>query len=590
MWPEVFGGVLYVYIIAVVRPTIKAGLIKPPEFHHGCTWWEAALEIARFVCVALFGSIHLTARHHKAAPGQMKHTVTNEKLAALARLSRVNFDTHNRRLDRTPSPKQKHKTPHPPPMTSTHHAVVERGSMSIQTHANSTKTYENSEEKAVLNSEDAKKRRRQRGCSSPAFMVDILQEISSKMNFGGAGFSCSPTANRVSCALPRALSNLVPDSCKFTDVEGDGFEVLPRAKLIVVLDIDECLIHTVFSDSKSTENYRQREARPDASAVQTVSSISVTLDDGVVATVNRRPGLEKFLEALALDYTVIAFTAGKEEYSGKVLDALDPKGVFFHKRLYRESCRLVRGGIYVKDLTKVVELLHSSTSSMETAPCTPVPGTSPGVNRASKFSRQSKFTDGCDFGANVACKFTGTEGCKFTIETGDDPLARILLVDNSPLSFICQPENGLLVGSWYDNPDCDALGSVLRLIRHLDMFDDIRPTLSALFGLEKVLKEYREFVLDRDEHLQPDHPAAEAEFAYAPTQIASVHVTNNVHTEEDKEGLNIYKVNETRRPSSHEDIVCMDNMVKEIEGKLQLQQPLGITSEVLVGEGSGLYM
>jgi NLI interacting factor-like phosphatase len=73
-----------------------------------------------------------------------------------------------------------------------------------------------------------------------------------------------------------------------------------------------------------------------------------------------------------------------------------------------------------------------------------------------------------------------------------DPLARIVLVDNSPLSFICQPCNGVLVSSWYDDVQDNALSSVLQLIRHLDACDDVRPTLQALFGLEPVLKGYQE--------------------------------------------------------------------------------------------------
>lgn len=58
---------------------------------------------------------------------------------------------------------------------------------------------------------------------------------------------------------------------------------------------------------------------------------------------NKRPGLDPFLEALARDYNTIVFTAAMPDYAGPVLDYIDPKGTLFHRRLYRSSCRQVRG-------------------------------------------------------------------------------------------------------------------------------------------------------------------------------------------------------------------------------------------------------
>lgn len=57
---------------------------------------------------------------------------------------------------------------------------------------------------------------------------------------------------------------------------------------------------------------------------------------------NKRPGLDPFLEALARDYNTIVFTAAMPDYAGPVLDYIDPKGTLFHRRLYRSSCRQVR--------------------------------------------------------------------------------------------------------------------------------------------------------------------------------------------------------------------------------------------------------
>jgi TFIIF-interacting CTD phosphatase-like protein len=134
------------------------------------------------------------------------------------------------------------------------------------------------------------------------------------------------------------------------------------------------------------------------------------------------------------------------------------QGKFFQHRLYRTSCRKARGGMYLKDLDQVTALEQSG--------CRCVP------------------RDGAHAGA--------AETCCSVLHTRGEPLERMVLVDNSPVSFICQPRNGILVSSWYDDGGDNALSSVLQLIRHLDRCDDVRPTLSALFGLEPVLKEYQE--------------------------------------------------------------------------------------------------
>lgn len=82
------------------------------------------------------------------------------------------------------------------------------------------------------------------------------------------------------------------------------------------------------------------------------------------------------------------------------------------------------------------------------------------------------------------------------IESTD--MARTVLVDNNPLSFICQPTNGILVASFYDDPNDTALASVMQLIRHLDQAGDVRPILKDMFRLDTLLGEYRTALFDDD--------------------------------------------------------------------------------------------
>eukprot|EP00903_Cladosiphon_okamuranus_P009290 g8864.t1 len=206
-------------------------------------------------------------------------------------------------------------------------------------------------------------------------------------------------------------------------------------KMTVVLDMDECLLHSKFhGPGAASEAYRQLEERPDA--VNEVNSFWVALDDGDTAQVNKRPGLDPFLEALARDYNTIVFTAAMPDYAGPVLDYIDPKGTLFHRRLYRSSCRQVKGA-FLKDLSVL------------------------------------------------------------GLESTD--MSRTVLVDNNPLSFICQPTNGILVASFYDDPNDTALASVMQLIRHLDHAGDVRPILKDMFRLDTLLGEYRSALFDDDE-------------------------------------------------------------------------------------------
>lgn len=65
--------------------------------------------------------------------------------------------------------------------------------------------------------------------------------------------------------------------------------------------------------------------------------------------VQKRLGIDKFLEEICKKYEVVVFMVGIELYASLVIDALDPKGLISH-RLYRDSCRNVEGR-YIKDFS-----------------------------------------------------------------------------------------------------------------------------------------------------------------------------------------------------------------------------------------------
>lgn len=93
--------------------------------------------------------------------------------------------------------------------------------------------------------------------------------------------------------------------------------------LIVVLDMDECLIHSQFLSDQMVDKYRQHEDRPDTRSSpygqneeaimwQTCDSFRINLPDGDLVNVNKRPNLDLFLGEITDKFETYIFTAAME--------------------------------------------------------------------------------------------------------------------------------------------------------------------------------------------------------------------------------------------------------------------------------------
>ncbi|KAI9220887.1 HAD-like domain-containing protein [Blastocladiella britannica] len=131
--------------------------------------------------------------------------------------------------------------------------------------------------------------------------------------------------------------------------------------------------------------------------------------------VYKRPGVDAFLLAMAQHYTLVVFTAGIKEYAAQILDQLerDVGCMVFAARLYRDSCTEVRTG--------------------------------------------------------------GTTFAKDMKRVCSD-LRKVVLVDNTPGCFGIQPENGMLIKSFYtDEKDrhLPRLGEFLLQYKDADDFRNV---------------------------------------------------------------------------------------------------------------------
>ena len=125
--------------------------------------------------------------------------------------------------------------------------------------------------------------------------------------------------------------------------------------LIVVLDLDECLIHSEFGrDGDASRTHQVQRGPGEMQGVDGhVQSFNVSDD----FKVNMRPHVAEFLEAVTERYETYLFTAGTQSYANAVLDKLDPDGRFAG-RLYRQHC-VFDSGVYVKDLSILgIQRLH----------------------------------------------------------------------------------------------------------------------------------------------------------------------------------------------------------------------------------------
>ena len=106
---------------------------------------------------------------------------------------------------------------------------------------------------------------------------------------------------------------------------------------LLIFDLDETLAHCVRQENPNRP--------PDV-------YLDINLQSGKVlkAGFNIRPYTVKMLEAINKHYEVAVFTASHKWYADSILDYIDPKGVLFQHRFYRESCIKTTDNVYVKDL------------------------------------------------------------------------------------------------------------------------------------------------------------------------------------------------------------------------------------------------
>lgn len=105
-----------------------------------------------------------------------------------------------------------------------------------------------------------------------------------------------------------------------------------QEKALLILDLDETLIHSDLSLKWSTHDYY------------------IELEDSTIIPINFRPFLFEFLDFCFENFELIIFTASCSDYADPIIDYIEKDKTYFKYRFYREHC-INYGNLFLKDLS-----------------------------------------------------------------------------------------------------------------------------------------------------------------------------------------------------------------------------------------------
>ena len=225
--------------------------------------------------------------------------------------------------------------------------------------------------------------------------------------------------------------------------------ILDKNKKILLLDLDETLIHADFFeeleenkiDSNKYDAIISFYTSEDPNINNTNNNNNITdnnttddesKDDSCEKVLNKvgifiRPKVKEFLEEISKFFLIGVFTAAIPEYADAAINYLDPEEKYIKFKLYRNDC------INIGDLVRIKDL-----------------------------------------------KIFGEEN-----------LDKIVLLDNNIYSFSNQLSNGILINSFFNDENDDELSNVRKyLIEYIFPCDDVRKINEQFFGFETILKNF----------------------------------------------------------------------------------------------------
>lgn len=202
-----------------------------------------------------------------------------------------------------------------------------------------------------------------------------------------------------------------------------------KSKKILILDLDETLIHSLSRGSPRSFNTSAGEPKMIEIKLNNIASLYF---------VHKRPFCDFFLQQISQWYELQIFTASVKEYADPIIDWLEQDIIayyqkktktvhekIFTKRYYRNDCTYRPGVGYIKDLSKFV--------------------------------------------------------------TKVDELRNMIIIDNSPVSYALHEDNAIMIEGWINDQSDRDLLHLLPLLHSLSLCIDVRYILGLRSG-EKVFE------------------------------------------------------------------------------------------------------
>ena len=132
-----------------------------------------------------------------------------------------------------------------------------------------------------------------------------------------------------------------------TDYDNKNNIIYTINKKLLLLDLDETLVHSEFRDST---NYKSLDKMKENSKCYNRAFSYVENNYKYYFDIYFRPFLFDFLHEIKNYFDLAIFTASSKGYADTVINYIDPNNEFFKFRLYRDACVPIQKYIYIKDL------------------------------------------------------------------------------------------------------------------------------------------------------------------------------------------------------------------------------------------------
>ena len=222
----------------------------------------------------------------------------------------------------------------------------------------------------------------------------------------------------------------------------DGVPNLSSKKKILLLDLDETLIHADFDEKFVNEKYdaiikfkacseeKEKNDIHGDNENDSTCSVSGEEEEEIIHSVGIfvRNGVHEFLKEVNKYFDVGIFTASVKGYADAVISFLDPENKLIKYKLYRNNCINFKDSFMIKDL------------------------------------RIFKNVD----------------------------LRKIILIDNSMYSFALQINNGILINSFFNDKNDTELNNALEyLIGYIAPAEDVREVNEEFFNFHQILNDLK---------------------------------------------------------------------------------------------------